>query len=80
MYRILIIETGEYLYEVSPHTSLLTKYELEYFEYSIYKLYETDDKTTAKCRLNSSASDYNVSPTLCINYLQTPNSFEVVEV
>lgn len=90
MYSILVVETGEFLYEVENQVSLYTSYEIsKVSKQKEAKIYEGISKTEVKQRLIRSnkrcGSLYRIAASTShedtvINYEQTPNAFEIIEV
>ena len=90
MYSILVVETGEFLYEVENQISLYTSYELlKFSKQKQAKIYKEESKKDTYKRLVSSnkwcRSLYRIvvdtsNEEIVINYNQTPNAFEIVEV
>lgn len=89
MYRILIIETGEYLYSVAGKRCLYTPFELKkYKEEQNSFIFETNSKQEVehKLKVSDDACNFiyrlrgNGEETLYIVRNKEPEAFEIVEV
>jgi len=88
-YRILCIETGEYLYSrygLDEFASLFSKLELEHADFTVYNIYEVQSKERAEIFLarnirneNTIRIPFNDSYTV-IHMKDNLAIFEVVEV
>jgi len=82
MFRILIVETGEYLYSVNDGTGLLhTIYELDKYDVTWYKVYEAVSREEAYAKLQQdNYCVYHLSQNLFVNSMKNPELFEIMEI
>jgi hypothetical protein len=84
MYSILVIETGEFLYEVENNVSLYTEYELTIYGHSNHHIYKAHNEKQAIERLeesdNAASYRYRLSETICIFHKVDTESLAIVEV
>jgi hypothetical protein len=86
MYSILVIETGEFLYEVENNVSLYTEYELTIYghRHSNHHIYKVHNEKQAIERLeesdNAACYRYRLSETICIFHKVDTESLAIVEV
>lgn len=83
MYRILVIETGEYLYTANDtYGHLYTSHEITIFGSSFkwFRIFETTSQEKALFRLNASANYKLYANTQELSVVEHPEAFEVIEV
>jgi len=81
-YRILIIETGEFLLERKNMGSLYSPYEIGFYgiDKESCKIYETNDIKIAYKRVEHGDQQYRLFSDKKIDRLQFPEIFEIVGV
>ena len=83
MFRILVIETGEYLYVYKDNPApLYTLFEASHYNHDLKKYHVYKTKTKQECldRLERSDANYRINSEQQIDYRKNKEIFEIVEV